>query len=285
MPPPCYTELSSILAVVHHQGIIHRDIKPANLLWTSNRTLVKIIDFGVSHFSPLTQGSKSRKELDPDDDVLFPEADLLRRIGTPSFLAPEVVWFADGGVKPSPAASSDTLASELSSDTVQDGTNSTPSKRPPVTKAIDIWSLAVTFYCFLFGHTPFNVPPSTNTNVYHNEFMLYNQICTQDWAVDDTMGVDGASTGGRHPRDKSSEGFMIVGLLDQMLQKDPRSRVTLREVKVSIVQSVIPDTLTIIYFSSILGYCAILPNPRNGYGQRLLVLASLVQVRYRPADG
>jgi serine/threonine protein kinase len=270
---------------VHYQGIIHRDIKPANLLWTNNRTLVKIIDFGVSHFSPSTRELRSRKGLDPDDVLLFPEADLLKRIGTPSFLAPEVVWFADDGLKLSPAASSDTLASELSSDTVQDGINSTPSKRPPVSEAIDIWSLAVTFYCFLFGHTPFNVPPSTNTNAYHNEFMLYNQICTQDWAVDDTMGADRASTGGRHPRDKSSQGFMVVGLLDQMLQKDPRSRVTLREVKVSIVQSVVLNIPTIIFISSILGYCATLPNPRIGCVQRLLVPGSLIHVRYRRTDG
>lgn len=260
----------SILAAVHHQGIIHRDIKPANLLWTSDRAVVKIIDFGVSHISPATQGLKPRKELNPDDVVLFPETDLLKRIGTPSFLAPEVVWFADHGLK---LSSSDTLTSVSSSATVQDGLNSMPRKRPPVTKAIDIWSLAVTFYCFLFGHTPFNVPASTNANIYHNEFMLYNQICTQDWAVDDTMGVDRASTGGRHPRDTSSEGFMIIGLLDRMLQKDPRSRVTLLEVKVRTNSIYYSLTLTAYLFSGTLGYCAIFPNLRSGCVQRLLVAA------------
>jgi serine/threonine protein kinase len=213
---------------VHHQGIIHRDIKPANLLWRGDRAIVKIIDFGVSHFTT----SQSRKGLHPDDVLLFPETDLLKRTGTPSFLAPEVVWFADDGLNASPDASSDTLTSISSSATVQGGQESMPRKRPPVTKAIDIWSLAVTFYCFLFGHTPFTVPASTNGNIYHNEFMLYNQICTQDWSVDDTMGADKISTGGRHPTDTGSEGFMIVGLLDRMLQKDPRSRITLLEVKV-----------------------------------------------------
>jgi hypothetical protein len=67
--------------------------------------------------------------------------------------------------------------------------------------------------------------------------VLYSQICTRDWEVDETMGADRASTGGRHPRDPNSEGFMIVGLLDQMLQKDPRNRVTLPEVKVRVFQS------------------------------------------------
>lgn len=223
---------------MHHQGIIHRDIKPANLLWTEDRTVVKIIDFGVSHF---TTTSQSRQGLLPDDVMLFPETDLLKRIGTPSFLAPEVVWFADDGLNPSPAASSDTLTSISSSATVQGGQESMPRKRPPVTKAVDIWSLAVTFYCFLFGHTPFTVP--ANGNVYHNEFMLYNQICTQDWSVDDTMSADKTSTGGRHPRDPSSEGFMIVDLLDRMLQKDPRSRVTLLELKVHISECYSPPLI------------------------------------------
>lgn len=240
---------SSLLVVVHNQGIIHRDIKPANLLWTRDRAVVKIIDFGVSHFSPTTQGL--RKGLHPDDVMLFPENDLLKRIGTPSFLAPEVVWFADHASKLSPATSSDTLASASSSATIQDGIDSMPQKRPPVTKAIDIWSLAVTFYCFLFGHTPFNVPASMNANVYHNEFVLYKQICTQDWAVDDTMGADRASTGGRHPRDPSCEGFMIVGLLDRMLQKDPRSRITLLEVKVRAIQSVISPTNSMLSAESL----------------------------------
>jgi serine/threonine protein kinase len=236
--------------------------------------VVKIIDFGVSHLSPTKKGSLSRKGLHPDDILLFPENDLLKRIGTPSFLAPEVVWFADHGSKLSPATSSDTLASMSSSATIQDGINSMPRKRPPVTKAIDIWSLAVTLYCFLFGHTPFNVPASINANVYHNEFVLYKQICTQDWAVEDTMGADRASTGGRHPRDQSSEGFMIVGLLDRMLQKDPRSRVTLLEVKVRTIQFVDSPILTLylLSISGTLGYFVTLLNLSNGCVQHLPLL-------------
>lgn len=107
-----------------------------------------------------------------------------------------------------------------------------PLQRPSITKAIDIWSLAVTFYCLLFGHTPFSVPASANENAYHNEFVLYNQICTQDWVVDDTMGADRASTGGRHPKDPASDGFLVVDMLDKMLQKNPTERATIRELKV-----------------------------------------------------
>ncbi|RDB25022.1 Serine/threonine-protein kinase ssp1 [Hypsizygus marmoreus] len=218
------------LEYLHHHGIIHRDIKPANLLWTRDRTIVKIIDFGVSYFHPDIRHAKSSDGWEnPSDDSLFQEADLLKRTGTPSFLAPEVVWIPDETSKDSPANSADTLAS--GSHSLKTGSKPKPSRRPPITKAIDIWSLAVTFYCLLFGHTPFNVPESANENAYHNEFVLYNQICTQDWDVDETMGSDHLHTGGRHPKDTRSESSLIVALLDHMLQKDPKSRVTLPELK------------------------------------------------------
>ncbi|KAF9465010.1 kinase-like domain-containing protein [Collybia nuda] len=218
------------LEYLHHEGIIHRDIKPANLLWTHDRTIVKIIDFGISHFIPPITSTKSHMEGDSYPD-LFPESDLLRRIGTPSFLAPEIVWFSDDRKRTCPTTSCDTLTSNTL--TIHDGITVMPLQRPPITKAIDIWSLAVTFYCLLFGHTPFSVPASANENAYHNEFVLYNQICTQDWFVDETMGADRMTTGGRHPKDPTSDGFIIVDLLDRMLRKNPRDRATIPELKVS----------------------------------------------------
>ncbi|PFH51565.1 hypothetical protein AMATHDRAFT_142422 [Amanita thiersii Skay4041] len=222
------------LDYLHHQGIIHRDIKPANLLWSENRTTVKIIDFGISHYCA-TQHWVSPKKVTTDDDddlSLFPECDLRRRVGTPSFLAPEVVWFDD--YMPRATTSSDFTPS---SETVKDvySVNTTQLRpattRPPITKAIDVWSLAVTFYCFLFGRTPFNLPPQDNENIHHKEFVLYHQICTQDWMAGDTIGADRIRTGGRHPQDKSIEGSTVMNLLDKMLQKDPGERITLGELK------------------------------------------------------
>lgn len=210
---------------MHHRGIIHRDIKPANLLWTKDRAVVKIIDFGVAYFNPESPSFKNSQ--DSGDRLLFDKADLLKRIGTPSFLAPEVVWFDDTSQE-SPCISCDTLAQRTPP--VIKGRKGL--SRPPITKAIDVWSLAVTFYCLLFGHTPFNVPESTNGNVYHNEYMLYTQICTKDWDVDETMGSEQTQTGGRHPADSESEGYAIVNLLECMLQKDPKERVTLSQLKV-----------------------------------------------------
>ncbi|KAK2463207.1 hypothetical protein APHAL10511_004862 [Amanita phalloides] len=181
------------LDYLHQHGIIHRDIKPANLLWTEDRTSVKIIDFGVSHFF-----SDHQKASDDgnEDAILFSENDIYKRIGTPSFLAPEVVWFdmseSEGNGNISRASFSP------SQETVKGGS----SRKPPITKAIDIWSLAVTFYCLLFGHTPFNVPTSDNENIHRSEYTLYYQICTQNWTVDDAMGADSIKTGGRYPKDK-----------------------------------------------------------------------------------
>ncbi|KAF9012413.1 kinase-like domain-containing protein [Cyathus striatus] len=231
------------LEYLHSRGVIHRDIKPANLMYARDRSHIKIIDFGVAHAAPIVQHNTGINNHDKEvysgypDRRMFPESDLLRRVGTPSFMAPEIVWFLDNVQedqsmhKAHPAKQSlSNIPSSASSITIRQP-NPIPSQRPPITKAVDMWSLAVTFYCLLFGRTPFCVPASANKNVHHNEYVLYMQICTQDWAAYETMGAEKVTTGGRHPKDVTSEGFVIVQLLEQMLQKDPRNRMTLKELK------------------------------------------------------
>ena len=201
---------------------------------------MKIIDFDVAHFISPTS-TKGKQSFRPDFDIdgsLFPSSDLLKMAGTPSFLAPEVVWFVDNtsDLSPSPSPSYDTISpSSVGSHSNQTtGPSIIPKKRPPITKAIDIWSLGVTFYCFLFGRTPFSVPASANENVHHNEYVLYNQICTQDYAVDEYMGADCIATGGQQAKDASSESPNVIQLLVRMLQKDPKQRIPLLEIKVSV---------------------------------------------------
>jgi len=165
---------------------------------------------------------------------MFPGKDLLRVAGTPSFLAPEVVWFQDQEKQLSPSPSYDTISPSIVEGSSAGPIIRPPKQRPPVTKAIDIWALGVTFYCLLFGHLPFQIPPSLNDNNYRNEFVLYQQISTQDWPVDDLIAADRLKSDGRHPGSSTSEAACIIRLLDQMLQKEAKHRIPLYTIKVSI---------------------------------------------------
>ena len=66
-------------------------------MWSDNRTIAKIVDFGVAFFD-VSQRNAAGKVYDPEDDVtilndptLFPPHDLDRLIGTPKFIAPEII--------------------------------------------------------------------------------------------------------------------------------------------------------------------------------------------------
>ena len=221
---------------VHYQGIIHRDIKPANLLWTADRQMVKITDFGVSHFSyaqRLAAAGRGQVALDdPNDPILLDDSDLSKRAGTPPFLAPEVIA-EYSSTEPSPIISASATSTTLHSNKSATHINSTSTikgspiipHRQPITKAIDVWALGVTLYCLLFGHIPFQAPDSS-------EYVLYHVICNNDWEPDECMGSDRKPTGGRRPH-KTHEGCIVMNLLDKFLQKDVKKRITLDNAKVN----------------------------------------------------
>lgn len=186
------------LASLHACGVIHRDIKPANILLTDDG-VPKISDFGCAYVRP-TLGTA---------DTLSSATDplLARTFGTPSFFAPELCRDASQG--------------------------------PPVTKAIDVWALGATLYCLLFGHPPFWAD---------TEYLLLECILHDDYAIPATMGVDGRPIGPRAPRwpphhatepelsapasslrPRSDEAEITTHLLDRLLDKDPRTRLTLDE--------------------------------------------------------
>ena len=240
---------------VHHQGIIHRDIKPSNLLWTADRRTVKIADFGVAHFSYAQRlAAAGQGMVDPadEDPILMDDTDLSKTAGTPMFLAPEIV--------------SDTTEPAASSSTVNVNETATvrPRRRQPITKAIDVWALGVTLYGLLFGHLPFQA---------EREYEIYQIIRREDWKVDPTMGVDRIETGGRYqrpqPKGQETEGYIAVKLLDGLLEKDARKRITLEQVKVGgpIFGATVEDVLTPVN-SGIPGYCVICRTQRAGCVRR-----------------
>ncbi|KAH7047169.1 kinase-like domain-containing protein [Linnemannia elongata] len=166
------------LEYLHMQGIIHRDIKPANLLLSGDGT-VKISDFGVSHFS---EKNALDHDLENAPAQWGDDLELAKTAGSPAFFAPELCYASGYGWAP----------------------------RPPITKAIDIWALGVTLYCFVYGRCPF---------IAETEFELFNIIPRKQPSYPDSVP-------GRDHVEAS-----LKDLLSRLLEKDVGKRITLREVK------------------------------------------------------
>lgn len=205
--------------------------------------MVKIADFGVSHFSyaqhvSTTSGSRSGDR----DPILMDESDLSKFAGTPMFLAPEII--SDTHME-SPSGDVDHLATATSTATSTTMTR----KKQPITKAIDIWAFGVTLYALLFGKLPFQA---------EGEYQIYNVIRTEDWDVSDTMGYDHIPVGGRYQDPpllgQETEGYLAVALLERLLEKEVRRRITLDEVKVSICMK--SFTFVFVSWSNLHSYVA-----------------------------
>jgi len=120
--------------------------------------------------------------------------------------------------------------------------NGHPTTRPPITKAIDIWALGVTLYCFVFGRCPF---------IADTEFELFNIIPRKPLTFPESVP-------GRPTVDAS-----LKDLLSRLLEKDVYKRITLKEVKVKACLSfslylclfVSPYYLVSIIFSAFLSVC------------------------------
>jgi serine/threonine protein kinase len=198
------------LEYLHYQGVVHRDIKPANLLqWKDHR--IKISDFGVSYLGKVATDDEQTTKHDGHG---FDEAlELAKTVGTPAFYAPEL------------------CQTDVEGET------------PPVTNQIDVWALGVTLYCLVYGRVPFHD---------NNTFVLMRLIAERDAylprrrlkAVENDDQPYQAPSPGRLPKmvlncnkrlphELAYEAVDddLHDLLKRLLEKDPRKRIKLIDVK------------------------------------------------------
>ncbi|MGW0789628.1 serine/threonine-protein kinase [Streptomyces sp. NPDC002911] len=95
------------LAAVHESGVLHRDVKPHNILFRPDGRAL-LMDFGIATFEGAAQVTRSHEI-----------------IGTPQYLAPELL-------------------------------SHTPDNPRPASTASDLWALGVTLYEMVEGKRPFD---------------------------------------------------------------------------------------------------------------------------------
>ncbi|KAF9202662.1 hypothetical protein BGZ49_007193 [Haplosporangium sp. Z 27] len=144
------------------------------------------------------------------------DLELAKTAGSPAFFAPELCYASDFSTTLTPVLSTSQtsfimptpvhrLSIPNSLSTAGNGTT-----RPPITKAIDIWALGVTLYCFIYGRCPFTAD---------TEFELFNIIPRRQPDFPDSVA-------GRDYVDPS-----LKDLLSRLLEKDVHKRITLKDIK------------------------------------------------------
>ncbi|KAF9343612.1 hypothetical protein BGX26_005461 [Mortierella sp. AD094] len=148
------------------------------------------------------------------------DLELAKTAGSPAFFAPELCYASEFPPALTPALSTSQTSFTMPTPVPRSSLPSSSSTlmvaaghgsaRPPITKAIDIWALGVTLYCFIYGRCPF---------IAETEFELFNIIPRRQPSFPDSVP-------GREYVDPS-----LKELLSRLLEKDVFKRITLKEVK------------------------------------------------------
>lgn len=88
---PILQRVASGLAAVHETGVIHRDIKPGNIVVPDAGADAKLIDFGIARLSSDDSDDSDAARLPSGTPDTEPFTRVGQVVGTPRFLAPEVV--------------------------------------------------------------------------------------------------------------------------------------------------------------------------------------------------
>jgi [calcium/calmodulin-dependent protein kinase] kinase len=93
-------------------------------------------------------------------------------------------------------------------------------------RAADIWSMGCTLFCLLFGRIPFEK---------HGMLELYQAIRNDEPQYDESCNPE------------------LVELLKRLLEKDPKKRITMEEIRVSMIYR-FPEKHTLTSIGTSLGY-------------------------------
>lgn len=189
-----FRQLVSGVAFCHASGVCHRDLKPENLLLADNDepSVLKIADFGLSAiFASFADGDSSNGN---DGGDQLPQA--IRRlrsvVGSPHYVAPEVLMDNGKGY---------------------DGAKA------------DAWSIGVILYAMLAGNLPFG--KDLLTCVRYDKFRKWSY--KTKYSDDDNDPVDEAVFPSWFFPEHFS--FEVKSLLAQLLYPDPSMRLSVDEAR------------------------------------------------------
>lgn len=200
-------ELVLALEYLHNLGIVYRDLKPENIMIQENGHLM-LVDFDLSTKLP----ARSHQASPPlTSDVKKPQSAKNKRFSSfhECFYSEISPYDSDLSVsaKPPPRSDPDSDSIEKSNSFV--GTEEYVA--PEVISgnghdfAVDWWSFGVLLYEMLYGKTPFRGPNTNRKETFY-------RILTK---TPDLLG----------------EATPLRNLIRKLLEKDPKQRITLEEIK------------------------------------------------------